>query len=113
MIPEEMTEIPYNFTDSYDVYSSGDAKTIFLHAPSFDNVKIISTYTVDGEAHQSAAGGLAAITDVTDDNDSDVIETIYTDLLGRRVAAPVAGQIMIKKTVHADGSVRVSKEIAH
>lgn len=111
MVPEEMTEIPYNFTDSYDVYSNGDAKTIFLHAPSFDDVKIISTYTVDGDARQSAAGGLAAITDVTD-NGSDIIETVYIDMLGRRVAAPAAGQIMIKKTVRSDGSISVSKEIA-
>lgn len=53
-IDEDMTEIPYNFTDNYDIYRGGS--TIYFNQAdraNWDEIGVVSTYTGGGETHKS------------------------------------------------------------
>lgn len=107
---EEMTEIPYNFTDNYDIYTRGALKTIFLHTEDVpQSIKVEAIYTVDGESHSSAFAEWASVNDVTTSHA--INKETYTDLLGRRIATPTPGSLVIKTTHYTDGSTVVTKEI--
>ena len=109
-IPSEMTDIPYDFTDYYDIYTNNETKTIFLHAQAFATVEIESIYTVDGDARVSGRALYSGIDSVTN-NVSPVVSETYTDILGRRVSSPAPGSFIIKTSVHSDGTRTVSKHI--
>lgn len=109
-LPSEMTDIPYDFTDYYDIYTNGSTKTIYLHAPAFGTLEVESTYTVDGDARISQRASYGGLTGV-DANHGNIVETTYTDLLGRKVSHPGDGSFVIKTTRYADGTRIVSKRI--
>ena len=49
-----MTEIPYNFTDNYDIYRGGS--TIYFNQAdraNWDEIGVVSIYTGGGETHKS------------------------------------------------------------
>lgn len=108
-LPGEMTDIPYDFSDQYDIYSNGDLKTIFLHAPEFSRIEAESTYTVDGDARTSARAQLSGVEAGV--AEAEVTGVYYTDMLGRRVAAPAAGSLLLRHSTRADGSVSVDKQL--
>lgn len=109
-LADEMTDIPYAFTDYYDIYTNGSLKTIFLHAPAFTTLEVESTYTVDGDARVSQRAIYSGIESVSA-NSSQIVSETYTDILGRTVASPAPGSLLIKTSVHADGTRTVSKVI--
>lgn len=107
---ENMTEIPYGFTDYWDFYANGPQHTIFLHnAPEWTTVTVESTYTVDGVSNTSA-GKWSGITSVTGDNPTPESVTM-TDILGRTVTNPSPGSVVIVRSTYSDGSVRTEKRI--
>lgn len=106
-----MTDIPYGFTDYYDIYTNGDQKTIYLHAPAFATVEIESTYTVDGDARTSARAEMSGIDNINAEKSAIVSES-FTDLLGRTVSRPTPGAVLIKTTLRADGTRTSAKFIA-
>lgn len=109
-LAEEMTDIPYAFTDNYDIYTNGSLKSIYLHAPAFTTIEVESTYTVDGDARVSQRALYSGIESVAA-NSSQIVSETYTDILGRTVASPAPGSLLIKTSVHADGTRTVSKVI--
>lgn len=110
-ISEPMVEIPYSFTDYYDIYVNGALHTIFLHnTPEWNSVQVVVTYTVDGVANSNSSDSNSAISNIAAEGRQIVSET-YTDLTGRRIATPARGSIVIVTTIYDDGSVVNSKRI--
>jgi len=110
-LSEPMIEIPYSFTDYYDIYVNGPLHTIFLHdTPRWNTVEAVTTYTVDGISNSSSSASQSGIGDITVENKQIVAET-YTDLTGRRITSPSPGSIVIVSTRYDDGTVVNSKRI--
>ncbi len=110
-LTENMTEIPYGFTDYYDIYSNGDFKNIYLHASAeWDAIEIESVYTVDGVTNTSARAYFSR-SGVSDIERADVVGESYTDMYGRTVVEPRPGSLVIRTTSYSDGSVRHDKYV--
>lgn len=108
-LTEEMTDVPYDFTDSYDIYDYGTEKMIYFYTTGFEKIGVRSTYTADnGESKDSEIawyyvnGGTVGI-NAAEAGAKGVKSVVYTDLSGRRVAKPVRG-IYIKTEVYDDGT---------
>ena len=105
-IEEEMTEIPYNFDDGYDIYAGGS--TFYLNqAPeeiaTWKKIGVQSIYRGLGIEHRSNIGWfdiqayideLKAIATGITTIKADGITTVY-DLQGRRVAEPGKGLYIV------------------
>ena len=107
-LTEDMTEIPYDFTDSYDIYAGGS--TVYLNQDitelqSWTKIGVQSIYRGAGEEHKSNIGWYdlaeywvaVGIADVKATQNANVI----FDLQGRRVAQPTKGLYIVngKKVV--------------
>ena len=113
-LTEEMTNVPYDFTDSYDIYDYGTEKMIYFYTTGFEKIGVRSTYTADnGESKDSEIawyyvnGGTVGI-NAAEAGAKGVKSVVYTDLSGRRVAKPVRG-IYIKTEVYDDGTQKSVK----
>ena len=113
-LTEEMTDVPYDFTDSYDIYDYGTEKMIYFYTTGFEKIGVRSTYTADnGESKDSEIawyyvnGGTVGI-NAAEAGAKGVKSVVYTDLSGRRVAKPVRG-IYIKTEVYDDGTQKSVK----
>ena len=113
-LTEEMTNVPYDFTDSYDIYDNGTEKMIYFYTTGFEKIGVRSTYTADnGESKDSEIawyyvnGGTVGI-NAAEAGAKGVKSVVYTDLSGRRVAKPVRG-IYIKTEVYDDGTQKSVK----
>lgn len=110
-LSEPMIEIPYSFTDFYDIYVNGPRHTIFLHdTPAWNTVEAVATYTVDGVSNSNSSASQSEIGNINVENKQIVAET-YTDLTGRRISSPAPGSIVIVSTRYDDGTVVNSKRI--
>ena len=107
-LTEDMVDIPYNFTDNYDIYSSGTLKTIYFQT-RFTSLEVESVYTVDGDTRSS--GKVALTAGVQDPVTADLIDESYTDMLGRQVFDPRPGSLLIVTSRYADGSVVRTKRL--
>lgn len=113
---EELTDIPYNYTEGYDIEISGSERTLYFYFDGAETMGVQAVYTIDGVTNKSniitydmATGDVtnsAGIDSITDAKQ--VSSTVYYDLTGRQVANPSAG-LFIKKTVYTDGTVKSSK----
>ena len=113
-LTEEMTNVPYDFTDSYDIYDYGTEKMIYFYTTGFEKIGVRSTYTADnGESKDSEIAWYYVNGGTVDINAAEagakgVKSVVYTDLSGRRVAKPVRG-IYIKTEVYDDGTQKSVK----
>lgn len=113
-LTEEMTDVPYDFTDSYDIYDYGTEKMIYFYTTGFEKIGVRSTYTADnGESKDSEIAWYYVNGGTVDINAAEagakgVKSVVYTDLSGRRVAKPVRG-IYIKTEVYDDGTQKSVK----
>lgn len=115
-LTQDMTEIPYTFSDEWDIYPT----RVYLNQGeeelrSWTKIGIQVIYRGGGEEHRSeivwfdlseywAANPVTALNSVS----ADVIETIYYDVLGRRIDANTTG-IQIQKVRYSDGTTRTIK----
>ena len=113
-IEENMTQVPYNYTDSYDIDKAG--KQVYLYADDLETWSLIgvkSIYTVGDVVNESEVFwfatpfGLTAIEDIAD---SPVVATRYYDLQGREVDAAAKG-LIIQVTRLADGTTHAVKVV--
>ena len=112
-IEENMTVVPYNFTDYYDIDVAG--KQVYIYGDDMDQwsaIGVKSIYTVDGKSRESRESEIfwyplnpTAINGISSNN---VVETSYYDLQGRKVGANATG-LLIKKMEMSDGTTRVEK----
>ena len=115
-LTEEMTDIPYAFTDNYDIYDYGTEKYIYLYTTGFEKIGVRSAYiAVTGQivfsdiAWYYVSGDPTGINTATGEAKG-VKSVIYTDLSGRRTTQPVKG-LYIKTEVYDDGTQKSVKVI--
>lgn len=115
-LDEDMSEIPYNFTDNYDIYDvTADARYIYLYDDfTGSKIGIQEFYKYSEEKTYSsnivwldvnAVTGVKAVKTGVEKN----VE--YYDLSGRRVVNPAATGIYIRKATLQDGSVKTIKVV--
>lgn len=111
-LSESLTDIPYAFTDHYDIFNNTGYKTVFFHNLAAKTLSVESVYTVDGTAAVSARASytLPAGIDAVKAGSRPVSVT-YTDLQGRRIAAPSRHGVTIVTTTYADGTVKTEKKL--
>ncbi len=109
---ESMSEVPYNFTDSYDVDVAG--KQVYLYGDNmrqWDRFGVQSIYLGGNERNVSDIVWLdvAPIVGINAVTTGAQVESVnYYDLMGRPVTATTGG-IVIKQEHMSDGSVKTSK----
>lgn len=100
-LAEDMTEIPYTFTDEWDIYAGG--YMIYLNQgadeiSSWTKIGVQSIYTGGGERHESEIGWYEIEDEVYEDGivgvKSQMSNVIY-DMQGRRVSKPTHGLYII------------------
>lgn len=109
---ESITEIPYTYTDNYDVDEAG--KQVYLYADDIEQwtaFGVKSIYRAGGEVNESPIAWFSLIdTSVDNINAAQVAITHYVDLQGRLVDASATG-LLIKVDRMPDGTVRATKVI--
>ena len=109
-LEEEMTEIPYNYTDYYDIDVAG--KQVYLYGDDileWTAIGVKSIYTVDGVSNSSDIFWFPLNTTGIDNiGANNVVETNYYDLQGRKVDANTNG-LLIKQMRLQDGTVKAVK----
>ena len=85
---EDMTIIPYLYTDYWEVMQGGEA--VYVHADGVENwdaIGVKSIYTGGGETHESPITWHEIMTGISTINADANQATEYYDLMGRRVDA--------------------------
>lgn len=120
-LKDEITDVPYNFTDSWDFYASGNARTIYYYVAGFSKIGFQEVYRSEGKEYKS---NLVEY-EVDDEGNFTPIETginktafsagsenvksvSFTDLSGRRVSK-LANGVYLKTMKMADGSQKTVK----
>ncbi|MGI6224160.1 MAG: hypothetical protein ACOYJG_11200 [Prevotella sp.] len=112
-LTEDMTNIPYSFTDNWEILADGSSHTITFYVAEYDNIGVSQSYTGGGETRRSEiywAKNPAGIQGVTV-NGKTVKSVNYYDLSGRKIAEPAQG-LYIMEIQYADGSKKSIKRLA-
>ena len=113
-IEEDMTQVPYNYTDSYDIDKGG--KQVYLYddeLTSWAAVGVKSIYTVGDVVNESDVFWFPspfAATGVSEVNAVQEAASHYIDLQGREVKGEAKG-LLIKVTQMTDGSIQAAKVV--
>lgn len=117
---DELTNVPYNFTDHFDISVSGAEHQIYYYFEGFETLGVQGVYTIDGvtnrtdlvnynvETGEETTINAASIDSV--DAERKAVSVTYYDLTGREHANPSSG-LVIKRTVYSDGTVRSVKSM--
>ena len=112
-IEENMTVVPYNFTDYYDIDVAG--KQVYIYGDDIDEwnaIGVKSIYTVGDKSRETRESEIfwyqLKPTAITSISTNDVVETSYYDLQGRKVDASATG-LLIKQMRMRDGTTRAVK----
>lgn len=109
---ESMSEVPYNFTDSYDVDVAG--KQVYLYDANmrqWTRFGVKSIYLGGNERHESEIVwyNVSSVVGIeTVGADAPVVSVNYYDITGRPATATTSG-ILIKQVRLADGTVKTMK----
>ncbi len=111
-IEENMTVVPYNFTDYYDIDVAGRQVYIYGDIDEWNAIGVKSIYTVGDKSRETRESGIfwyqltpTAINGISANN---VVETSYYDMQGRKVDANATG-LLIKQMRMQDGTTRAVK----
>jgi len=112
-LEENMTVVPYNFTDYYDIDVAG--KQVYIYGDDIDQwtaIGVKSIYTVGDKSRESRESEIfwypLSATAIDAISTSNVAETTYYDLQGRKVDANATG-LLIKQSRMSDGTIKVEK----
>ena len=112
-IEENMTVVPYNFTDYYDIDVAG--KQVYIYGDDIDQwtaIGVKSIYTVGDKSRETRESEIfwyqLKPTAISEVNTNNVVETNYYDLQGRKVDANATG-LLIKQMRMQDGTTRAVK----
>jgi hypothetical protein len=114
-INENMTEVPYMYTDSYDfLIASAGLRKVFLYDSGYDKIGVRMIYNGAGEKKTSNITyyiiNATGISTTSTDASKEINSEAYYDMSGRSVGTPQHG-IYIKKVTYSDGSSRSFKVI--
>lgn len=118
LVPEYMEDIPYDFTDGWDINIGGETHWIFYYIDGIETLGVQSFYAAEngilyssnritydiesGETINEGGAGVPAV------ESSQIAAIYYTNLLGQRIANPETG-LYIKTIVMNDGSTQSLK----
>ena len=110
---EDMTEIPYTYDDSYDIYAYGER--VYLNQPaeeiaSWKKIGVQSIYYGGGECNKSNIVWSEELNTGINDMSAVQGKAVYYDLQGRVASAQTKG-LLIKQVSQADGTVKTVKVI--
>ena len=112
-IEENMTVVPYNFTDYYDIDVAG--KQVYIYGDDIDQwtaIGVKSIYTVGDKSRETRESEIfwyqLKPTAISEVNTNNVVETNYYDLQGRKVDANATG-LLIKQMRMQDGTTHAVK----
>lgn len=117
---DELTNVPYNFTDYFNISVSGAEHQIYYYFEGFETLGVQGVYTIDGvtnrtdlvnynvETGEETIINAASIDSVNAERKA--VSVTYYDLTGRELANPSSG-LVIKRTVYSDGTVRSVKSM--
>lgn len=105
-LDHEMTELPYHFTDNFDISLTEMGHTVYLFSDGYDRVGVQSIYRGAGEERRSDIGWSDG--EVTDGiapaaTNATAAPAARYDLQGRRISKPTRGISIVRM---ADGTVR-------
>ena len=114
MLTEELSQVPYSFTDGYDFSEYQGQKIIYLNDPAIDTynkIGVKSIYTGGGESHETqvqwytikAYAGIDAL-------NAEQVSESFIDLQGRKAGETTKG-LLIRQTRQADGTVKNQKVV--
>ena len=111
-LSEDMTVIPYTFTDEWDIEPNAYLVYIYGDVPSWSKIGIKSIYTGGGETRESAIGWYEVDTKYTGVQHltQDAKAVVYYDMQGRQTTASAKG-LVIRQEQMPDGSVRNVKMV--
>lgn len=110
-LTEPMTDIPCNFTDYTDIYTSGYLRLLYFFRSDLSRVGVRLFYTGGGEKRYSHIVYTDGTTDIqTATADRTPAGVTYTDLSGRRVSEAQRG-IVLKTTRYTDGTLTTEKVV--
>ena len=113
-LSKDMTEIPYTFTDEWDIEYGGAAVYLYDNdITSWTKVGMKSIYTGGGQTHESAIGWLTIDWEtlgVSSVNATAATSSIYFDLQGRQLSGAARG-LVIKQVRMADGTTKSVKVV--
>jgi len=114
-LTEEMSTIPYNFGDGFDIYLAGSGIYFYDDVKDATFVGAQTIYTGGGETKESEITWFdikAAINGIDSAKETAVtpVSTIYTDLQGRLVNADAKG-IILKTIRMSDGTKKTIKVV--
>lgn len=109
---EDMIDIPYDFTDDWDIYNPAPDLDLYLHDSGVDVIGCQSFYVgTDGITYASNAVHVN-IEEFLGVNvakaNTEVKSVQYFNIAGQRVTNPKTG-LFIKSTTYTDGTRRVEK----
>lgn len=114
-IEENMTVVPYNFTDYYDIDVAG--KQVYIYGDDIDDwnaIGVKSIYTVGGKSRETRESEIfwypLKPTAISEVNTNNVVETNYYDMQGRKVDASATGLLIMQMRMQ-DGTTKAIKVI--
>lgn len=111
-LSEEMTDVPFGFTDRADFTNYAGLYNVYLYVTGFERIGVQMVYKGGGETHKSAivycdaTDGIERVT-----SHGAAVSRTYTDLSGRRVAAPAKG-VYVETVTYADGTRQSVKRVS-
>ena len=111
-LEENMTVVPYNFTDYYDIDVAGKQVYIYGDIDEWNAIGVKSIYTVGDKSRETRESEIfwyqLKPTAISEVNTNNVVETNYYDLQGRKVDANATG-LLIKQMRMQDGTTHAVK----
>ncbi len=112
LLPESLTEIPWNYSEYYIYNYGGASREVDFFVEGLSTVGVQTIYRYNGEETRSEIitldlEGGSAVKAVG--ADKEVAKVMYFDLAGRAVANPANG-LYIKRTTYTDGTTVSSKK---
>lgn len=121
---DEMTDIPYTYSDDYDLYAYGCTRTLYFHLGGFtkmgmqlvnpvgDDLKGSHIVYINGDTYEVTYedGGVNSIQAASAASDTSIASVRYTNMAGQSVNQPAKG-IYIKTITMSDGTVKSTKII--
>ncbi|MDE5553579.1 MAG: hypothetical protein K2J10_00150 [Muribaculaceae bacterium] len=112
-IEENMIDIPYKFTNYFDVWDRGyGLHQVGIYPANVQKLGVQSVYKYGDEVTKSKLIELTLQSSGIDNVEA--VRTATTemyDVMGRRVENPAEGSILIRRTVYSDGTVKTDKVI--
>lgn len=109
-LTDNMTEVPYNFTDGLDFTLQDGEHIVYFYEGGFQRIGVQSVYYGGGERRTSSIVYHATAGIDSTAATATPTSTVFYDLQGRQLAQPAHG-LTLMRTTYSDGTVKVRKHL--